>query len=392
MHGRWRRGATAGAALLGLGLSGCAQFWDDITSRDRPFSQRWKEIWHKPDPLVVLRDSQDGDRRAAAMRRLEEPKQHKGTDQEQDLIFEILSKAAVADPQPLCRLVAIDKLGHFKDPRAPKTLEAAFYGVDTIPGQFANMTTRIQCAALNAMGNTGNTEVVPLLAQVLREPPADRSDEAQHRNDRCAAAARALAHFNDAQATDALLRMMQNKKEDLALRDVAYLSLRDSTGKVLPNDPQKWDEFLHPRDGTALAKEDGTLIHLASWFKKDTDLRPPEELPPNLKDKKDKKDKEDKKGSSSDGAKPTTPEGDGVPKTDSAITPASATGPGAGGVAPTPGPGAAPRTSNSRVAPSGAAMPQGTPPSPTPPPGSAPAPASSMGAGANPPSPVPSSP
>ena len=56
---------------------------------------------------------------------------------------------------------------------------------------------------------------------------ADRSDEAQHRNDRCTAAARALAHFNDAQATEALLRVMQEQKEELALRDCAFTSLRD---------------------------------------------------------------------------------------------------------------------------------------------------------------------
>jgi hypothetical protein len=281
MHGRWRS-AAAGAALLGLGLSGCANFWDDITARDIPFTQRCKEVYKKPDPLVVLRDSVDGDRRAKALRRLEEPKQNKGTDKEQDLVFEILSKTAVSDPQPLCRLIAIEKLGHFKDPRAPKALEAAFYGVDTIPAQFAKLTTRIQCTTITAMGNTGSSEVVALLAQVLREPPADRSDEAQHRNDRCTAAARALAHYNDAQATDALLHVMQDKKEDLALRDCAYTSLRESTGRHLPNDPDTWDHFLHPHDGSALAKgkDDNKLINLVNWFKHDSDLRPEEPKAP----------------------------------------------------------------------------------------------------------------
>lgn len=276
MHGR---GAAVGAALLGLGLGGCANFWEDITSRDIPFSQRCKEVFVKPDPFVVLRDSQDGDRRAAALRRLKEPAQNKGTEQEQKLVMEILSKTAVSDPQPLCRLIAIEKLGNFKDPGAAKALEAAFYGVDTIPAQFANLTTRIQCQALTAMGKTGNPDVVPLLAQVLREPPAERSDEAQHRDDRCIAAARALGHFNDAQATEALLRVLSNKKEDLALRDSAHTSLVQATGRNLPNEPEAWEEFLHPHDGKALAKEKSGFLNLATWFKKDNATPKPEIRP-----------------------------------------------------------------------------------------------------------------
>jgi hypothetical protein len=264
MHGR----AAVGAALLSLGLGGCANFWDDITSRDRPFSTRCKEIFVKPDPFTVLRTSDDGDRRAAALRRIEEPKQNGGSDKDQDAVFTILSKTASSDPQPLCRLVAIERLGHFKDPRAAKALEAAFYGVDTIPSQFAPLTTRIQCQALTAMGETRNPEVVPLLALVLRMPGGERgSAEVQHRNDRCTAAARALAHFNEAEATEALLHVMQNKKEDIALRDCAHNSLQEATGKRLPDDPDAWEEFLHPRGGDALARNRGSVLNLASWFK-----------------------------------------------------------------------------------------------------------------------------
>jgi hypothetical protein len=264
-------------------LVGCADFWEDITSRDEPFSQRCKEVFSKPDPLVVLRDSTDGDRRAKALRRLTEPKQRGGTDSEQNMVVEILSKTAASDPQPLCRLIAIEKLGHFKDPRVAKALEAAFYGVDTIPSQFADLTTRIQCQAISSMGECGNPEVIPLLTQVLKEPPADRSDEALHRNDRCTAAARSLAHFNEAQATEALLHVMQNKKEDIALRDCAYTALEKATGKNMPNDPQAWEDFLHPKDGSAIAqqKSKGFNIVPVGWFSRDAAPPAPEPKTPS---------------------------------------------------------------------------------------------------------------
>jgi hypothetical protein len=272
---RYRPLAASGAALLCLALSGCANFWEDITSRDFKF----KNLYTRDDPLVVLRDSNDGDKRARAMMRLTEPKANGGDDKTQNLVFEILSKTATTDPQPLCRLVAIDKLGHFKDPRAAKALEAAYYAVDTIPTQFADLTTRIQCHVLAAMGNVHNPEVVPFLAQVLKEPPADRSDEAHRRNDRCMAAARSLGQYPEKQAAEALFvvleeRKADHKKEDIALRDVAGKSLRDITGKDFAGDADAWDIYLHPGSDTALAKakekekdkDKGSKINLVGWF------------------------------------------------------------------------------------------------------------------------------
>src|SRR5271165_5869464 len=64
--------ALAGPALVSLGLSGCASFWDDVTSRDFHVSNWWTP---KPNPLVVLADSHNGDKRAEALRALREPKQ-----------------------------------------------------------------------------------------------------------------------------------------------------------------------------------------------------------------------------------------------------------------------------------------------------------------------------
>src|SRR5713226_8215250 len=102
---------------------GCAGFWDDVTSRD--FT--WSGMFNKPNPLLVLRDSSDGDKRACALRALREPKQYGGSDAEQDAIVNILTTAATTEKQPLCRLAAIGALGHFKDPRSVKGLSDAFY-------------------------------------------------------------------------------------------------------------------------------------------------------------------------------------------------------------------------------------------------------------------------
>src|SRR5258708_21968841 len=112
----WR---MACAGLLIFGLCGCAGFWADVTSHDFEVSS----LFVKPNPLQVLKDSSDGDKRARALRTLREPKQYGGSDQEQDFVVNMLTTAAVAEHQYFCRLAAIQALGHFKDPRAVKGLE-----------------------------------------------------------------------------------------------------------------------------------------------------------------------------------------------------------------------------------------------------------------------------
>src|SRR5262245_2360854 len=58
------------AALAG----GCAGFWDEVTSRDFTVSA----LFSRPEPLQVLKDSDDGTQRAQALASLEEPLQHGG--------------------------------------------------------------------------------------------------------------------------------------------------------------------------------------------------------------------------------------------------------------------------------------------------------------------------
>lgn len=229
---------------LGPFLGGCANFWDDVTSRDFTVNS----FFAKPNPLLVLRDSTDGDKRARALRALHEPKQNGGTDQDQDMVVRVLTTAATSEKQPLCRLAAIQALGRFKDPRAVDGLTTAFYNASAFGPETA---TVLRCQAVTALGEIGNPAAVELLVRVVREPPAEGTDsEKQQALDVRIAAARALGHFRHYQATEALVRVLQTEK-DAALRDRAYESLQASTGKKLPPDAKAWEEFLHqPHDQT----------------------------------------------------------------------------------------------------------------------------------------------
>jgi hypothetical protein len=232
-----RCGLAQIAVVVCLSLSGCASFWDDVTSREFSFH----EFFNKPNPLWVLHDSTDGDRRARALRALREPKQHGGTDQDQDAVLKILTTAASSENQPLCRLAAIQSLGGFKDPRAVEGLTAAFFNAGAFLPETAAM---IRSQAVAAMGETRNPAAVDMLARVVKEPPAEGPDaDKQLTLDVRIAAARALGNFSQPQGTAALLHVLQSDR-DVALRDCAHKSLQLATGKDLPPDAKQWEDFL----------------------------------------------------------------------------------------------------------------------------------------------------
>jgi hypothetical protein len=232
---RWLFGALAAVCW---GAGGCANFWDEVTSRDFKFDQ----MIHPPDPLVVLQKSTDGDQRRKALAALREPLAHGGTQREQDLIVTLLTQSATRDEQALCRLAAIQALSHFRDPRAAEALKEAYYRA----GRFNSETaTVIKCQALAALGEVGNPAAVELLVRVLREPPVEGADpEKQQKLDERIAAARALGHFPHYQATGALVEVLRTEQEDVALRSRAHESLQLATGKQLPADPQAWSDLL----------------------------------------------------------------------------------------------------------------------------------------------------
>jgi hypothetical protein len=258
--GSWPSGIIV-AALTALTLSGCANFFDEVTSRD--FSL--KAIFVPPNPLVVLRDSTDGDQRAKALLALKEPKQHGGTEVDQAAVVKILATAAATEKQPLCRLAAIQSLGHFKDPQATQGLIDAFYAAGT--NASPETATVLRCTALNSLGETQNPGAVELLARVVKEPPSEGTEiEKQQALDVRIAAARALGNFSHYQATDSLVSVLRSEK-DVALRDRAYESLKQATGKDLPPDAQAWEQAIYqsPADGTH-PPDDSKKIKLLSWF------------------------------------------------------------------------------------------------------------------------------
>jgi HEAT repeat protein len=185
-----RRGGLAAALTAAcLGAAGCANFWDDVTRRDFRFDR----LVNHANPLVVLRDSQDADDRARAMRALREPLQNGGDQRDQALVVNVLTTAAMSDRQIVCRMASISALRHFKDPRAVEALKEAYYRAGDFNPETA---TILRCQALDALGATGQPAAVELLVKVIKEPPVEgAAEDKQAKMDERIAAARALGGF-----------------------------------------------------------------------------------------------------------------------------------------------------------------------------------------------------
>lgn len=272
-----RRAGLLLPILLGsFALGGCTSFWEEMTRKDIDFGARCKNLFNKPNPMLVLRDSHDGDERTKALRALREPAQHGGTRDEQEVVYTILEKAAVSEHSATARMAAVESLSHFKDPRAAAALKAAYYqayGYRTDAGEefkYPPETVNVlRCKCLTGMGELHNPAVVEHLVAILREPPTKGSDqERQWAMDLRVAAARSLGKYNQPQATEALLEVLKSEK-DVALRDRAHESLEAATGKKLPPDYQSWDAALHggpTPENSGLAKTLTPRINLAGFF------------------------------------------------------------------------------------------------------------------------------
>ncbi len=259
-------GRVAGGAAISLSLCGCATFWDEMTRKDIPIHARFNGLFTKDDPLVVLRDSQDGDKRAKALRALQEPSQNGGSTADQDAIVAILVTAAKGDKQPLSRLAAVRQLSEFKDPRAVQGLIDAYYKATVFAPETA---TVIQCEALTALGRTKHPAGVDLLTRVVRapEPAFDVSSlEKQQEHDRRTAAARALGNFSHYEATEALVHVLKNDK-DIAMRNRAHEALVKITGKDLPPDGKEWEDYLAQQSGQPPTREPASKIKLTGLLK-----------------------------------------------------------------------------------------------------------------------------
>jgi HEAT repeat protein len=249
------------ACTLLLSAGGCAPFWDEVLSRERDIHG----YFHPPDPLVVLKDSTDGERRARALSALNEPNQHGGKAEDQEVYVKILTTTATTDRDPLCRLAAIRTLGGYKDPRAAKALDDIFANTKLPFTQDFNNT--IRQTALRSIEQVGSEESRQRLITIARQPsPAQdaSSMDRQQIQDEKLIAIRALGKYHQTECLETLLSIMETEK-DVALRDRAHQSLQTATGKTLPAEPQVWRTALA---GQPTNVEQPNLIQRVSgWFK-----------------------------------------------------------------------------------------------------------------------------
>jgi HEAT repeat protein len=251
-----------GWGILLLGFCGCVQFWDDVTSH----SWHMKDLWTKEDPLVTLRDSDDGYKRCRALTQLTEPDQKKNSSKEEhELYIKILTKAAMDDRDPLCRLGAIRALATYKDPRAARALEDLYQ--QRLPFT-AELNTVIRQQALAAVVQTGNPDSRSLLIRVARSPsgPVDSSlTDRQQTQDERLTAIRGLAKYSQYDSIETLVYIM-DKEKDVALHDRAYESLKTATGKNLPDDSKAWRELM--QNPQMAQKEPSFVERVMFWNKK----------------------------------------------------------------------------------------------------------------------------
>ncbi len=239
-------------AVACCSLSGCAGFWEDVTSRDFKFQEMFRP---PPDPLWVLRNSEDGDKKRKALLALKEPLQNGGTRQQQEVVIKLLVDSALNDPQPLCRLAAIATLQDYKDPRAAQALIDAYERASTFQRDRPDAMQIIQEQTLQALGVNGNPIAIDLLVRIVKEPPVTGTTEDQQNGvSQRLYAVRALAHFPQYQAAEALVSVLRTE-QGVALRNRSTESLRAITGQDLPADAQAWDDLLHKSGKDALAKK-----------------------------------------------------------------------------------------------------------------------------------------
>jgi hypothetical protein len=313
----------AGFAMFALGLSGCADTWETITSHrfrdgmlDHPY-ETTVGFWVLEDPMLVLRTDppRDADERASAMHRLKEPIYNQGTVEDQDIIVNILAKTAISDTSPVLRLEAIGALGRFQDPRvvgilmtayqtahgrkpydpAPPKLEAGITTAGfsagrapTAPGvkpQLFDWTkspigfqpewvAAIRCRVLELMGRTNREEAAKFLATVAGGAGSDIAPEGSEDRDIRLAAVRGLGQCRHPLAVTFLVQVLTQEtsvnptQQDTAMIGRANEGLVRLTGKNLPPDPQQWNEVAK---AVVIVPEPGwwesTVTQVSAWFK-----------------------------------------------------------------------------------------------------------------------------
>jgi hypothetical protein len=247
-------------ALLCLAAPGCANFWDEVTSRDFHF----KDVFVHPDPMWVLDNSKDPDARARAMRSLKEPLQNGGTQQQQDKVVAILCQA-VSQDSPVCRLAAIEVMRSFKDPRVVEPLINAYYQ----QGNYnPDTVTVIRHQALAALGEVKQPAAVEVLLRVAKEPPVEGQQEDRQTGASVRVVAiRGLGNYPEYRVAEALVDILR-KEQNIVVRTYANESLKAITGKDFAPDARLWEEYLHkpgnPKDSLPSPGAFDKLLRLVS--------------------------------------------------------------------------------------------------------------------------------
>lgn len=281
--------------LAGAGVAaatGCAGTWDRVSARgfwDAPL----RNTFVADDPMTVLRTKADGTDRADALRRLTEPLADGRSEAEQDEALQILAAEATANPSPVVRTAAIDALGRFKDPRAVKSLIAAYHradGVESDPRAGADgvrqagafraadptdplsllgpvgfepvFVTTLRSRAVTALANTQSNEAVAFLAGVAAAGDAKDAEAAER--DVRSAAVKGLGRMRTPEAVTALARVLKDEAgHDVVLAQNAHTGLKQLTGKNLPADPAEWDKVVQA--GVEVQPEPTAIQRAIGW-------------------------------------------------------------------------------------------------------------------------------
>jgi hypothetical protein len=242
--------------FLGSMLSGCAHFGDDFTARNE--KGEWWDLGYKFDlawnqggaPLEVLAKSTDGDLRRRALLRLSEP----GDSKEREHYLTVLSTAARAERDTVCRLAAVQQLATYKDPTATRALVEAYQ----VPANVNDKYGVIQVTIVQALGQRKDPAGMDTLVAAL---------DPKNQEDLRAAAAHSLGRFPDYKASEALLASLKQERSTSVKHEV-HQSLVKITGRDLPADAGAWETAFQQAasKGEPLAKEPNPFIKLVNWI------------------------------------------------------------------------------------------------------------------------------
>lgn len=314
------------SVVASLGLTGCVGGWETVTSHrfrdgmlEHPL-ETTKSLWVLEDPMLVLRTDppRDGDERADAIHRLKEPILNKGTQEDQDIIVNVLAKTATSDPSPVLRMEAIGALGRFEDPRVAGILIVAYKSAHgrrgfepppvpqskpdvivaglsagraptSLGGRTADAirspadyqgfqpewVTAIRCRAADSLGHTSRPEAAKFLAAIAGGAGVDIAPEGSEDRDIRLAAVRGLGRCRQPEAVIALAQVLNQATsvtpnlQDTAIIGRTHEGLVWLTGKKLSTDPQQWNEVVQA--GVVIAPEpswwEQTIVQVSAWVK-----------------------------------------------------------------------------------------------------------------------------